>query len=119
MVLTDSLTVGELAARDDVFPDFSDIFIFRFVDQGFKEHRPNREDFVSAVMGGGQLGYQHQFGHWVFGIEGDIDRTSIRNTQNFRGFTNDEIGVTVNGAPIADRKPWLRATRAVSPFRPP
>ncbi len=36
------------------------------------------------VLGGGQIGYQRQFGHWVFGIEGDFDRTSIRDSAKFR-----------------------------------
>ena len=59
---------------------------FRFVDQPLKD-RPDREEFVSSVIGGLQLGYQHQFGHFVVGIEGDFDRTSLRITRSFRDFT--------------------------------
>src|SRR4051794_31738233 len=56
---------------------FAGLDVVRFFDRIDKD-RPDREDYVSAVLGGGQIGYQHQFGHWVIGIEGDFDRTSIR-----------------------------------------
>jgi outer membrane immunogenic protein len=38
------------------------------------------DDFSSGGMGGGQLGCQWQTGAWVFGVEGDIDATSVRET---------------------------------------
>src|SRR3954470_4984535 len=82
----------QLAVRDDLFPDFSGLEIFRFTDQ-FNKNRPNRENFVSSVIGGGQIGYQHQFGHIVVGIEGDFDRTAIRDTENFRGFFDEDIDI--------------------------
>jgi outer membrane immunogenic protein len=34
----------------------------------------------SGWLGGGQLGYNHQLGAWVFGIEGDLSYTDIRGT---------------------------------------
>ena len=75
----------------------------RFFDRIDKD-RPDREDYVSAILGGGQIGYQHQFGHWVIGIEGDFDRTSIRNSHKFRDFAStslfDDLAVDApNGPP--------------------
>src|SRR3954464_656618 len=40
----------QLAVRDDLFPDFSGLEIFRLTDQ-FNKNRPNRENFVSSVIG--------------------------------------------------------------------
>jgi len=59
------------------------IAVVRFLDTPDND-RPDRENYISAIIGGGQIGYQHQFGHWVFGIEGDFDRTSIRDSAKFR-----------------------------------
>ena len=34
-----------------------------------------------GLIGGGQLGYNVQLGHWVFGIEGSISASRMRDTQ--------------------------------------
>jgi outer membrane immunogenic protein len=39
-------------------------------------------------IGGGQVGYQHQFGHFVVGVEGDYDRTS---TSTWKTFTTQRV----------------------------
>jgi outer membrane immunogenic protein len=39
-------------------------------------------DGDSGVLGGGQIGFNHQVGQWVFGVEGDISATSIGNSVN-------------------------------------
>jgi opacity protein-like surface antigen len=33
---------------------------------------------AAGFLGGGNVGYNYQVGQWVFGIEGDVSRTSIR-----------------------------------------
>ena len=50
-----------------------------------------------SFIGGGQLGYQHQFGHFVVGVEGDFSRLSPRRSETFEAsaqqvhFLNDNI----------------------------
>ena len=34
----------------------------------------------SGVIGGANVGYNYQINHWVFGIEGSVDGTSLSNT---------------------------------------
>lgn len=36
----------------------------------------------SGFIGGGQFGFNYQVNNWVFGIEGDIDGTTINKTSN-------------------------------------
>jgi outer membrane immunogenic protein len=36
----------------------------------------------NGFIGGGQVGYNWQFGSWILGVEGDIDGTSINKTSN-------------------------------------
>src|SRR5215813_10717096 len=40
-------------------------------------------DGASGAIGGGQAGFNYQFGQWVFGVEGQISATSIRESFNF------------------------------------
>lgn len=68
----------------------TEFIFFRFIDQPLK-NRPDREEFHGSILGGGQIGYQHQFGHFVLGIEGDFDRTAARITRAFRDFTPDPV----------------------------
>jgi len=44
----------------------------------------------SGWLGGAQLGYNHQLGAWVFGIEGDLSYTDIR------GSTTSPLGVGIS-----------------------
>jgi outer membrane immunogenic protein len=49
-------------------------------------------DGDSGFIGGGQVGYNYQVGQWVFGVEGQISGTSIRDSAS---------GViSMNGVPI-------------------
>jgi opacity protein-like surface antigen len=50
----------------------------------------NRDNDVQdgAFLGGGQIGYNLQFGHFVFGIEADFNRTSNGTTHNDRTRAN-------------------------------
>ena len=52
---------------------------------------PSRAEQDGAFIGGGQIGYQHQFGHFVVGIEGSFDRTAARSSDIFRDFTSTEL----------------------------
>jgi outer membrane immunogenic protein len=45
---------------------------------------PSKEQHEGSVIGGGQIGYDFQFGHWVIGVEGDFDRTSVEAAREFR-----------------------------------
>ena len=37
----------------------------------------------SSIIGGGQIGYNHQFGHFVVGVEGDFGGTSTSSSTRF------------------------------------
>jgi len=37
----------------------------------------------SGFIGGGQVGFNHQVGQWVFGVEGDISATSLSKSFDF------------------------------------
>ena len=37
----------------------------------------------SGFIGGGQVGFNYQVGQWVFGVEGQISATSIKESFNF------------------------------------
>jgi outer membrane immunogenic protein len=52
---------------------------------------PRHSHNDGAVIGGGQAGYQHQFGHFVVGVEGSFDRTSTSDTKTDRDFTSTEV----------------------------
>jgi outer membrane immunogenic protein len=45
---------------------------------------PHKDHHEGSVMGGGQVGYDFQFGHWVVGVEGDYNRTSVNSAIEFR-----------------------------------
>jgi len=59
---------------------------------------------ASGFVGGGQLGYNRQFGHFVVGLEGDFERTGTSRSQTFtdtetiyfipEGFTVTDITAT-------------------------
>jgi outer membrane immunogenic protein len=40
-------------------------------------------DSKSGFLGGGQAGFNYQVGQWVFGVEGDISATSIKESFDF------------------------------------
>jgi outer membrane immunogenic protein len=58
----------------------------------------------SGFVGGGQIGYNYQMGHWVIGIEADIQGTSFGNNRNNALFGADPNGfstATADGVLIA------------------
>ena len=77
----------------------------------------NITDVGSSAVGGGQLGFNWQFGRWVFGVEGDLDAADVERTipgpgssifvlgDTFR-FKNDwQASVRARGGVAFDR--WL------------
>jgi opacity protein-like surface antigen len=50
-----------------------------------------------GFTGGGQLGYNRQFGHWVIGVEGDFNRTSNSTTQTFTGTQTSSFFLNTDG----------------------
>ena len=53
-----------------------------------------------SVTGGGQMGYQKQFGHFVFGVEGAFNGvSSSTNDVKSRGFDTVNLGEGVTNAP--------------------
>ena len=68
----------------------------------------------SGFIGGGQAGYNYQWGSWVFGVETDFDGSSLSKQKSYIGpaFTNPLTGNTdwigLNGKISLD---WLGSTR--------
>jgi outer membrane immunogenic protein len=64
---------------------------FAFPDDGFSNFNSGSNQ---SFLGGGQVGYNHQFGHWVIGVEGDFQGTSANGKQLSSGFTetSSDIG---------------------------
>lgn len=52
---------------------------------------PNHSQSDGAIMGGAQVGYQHQFGHFVAGVEAGFERTSTSATSVFRDFGDTQF----------------------------
>jgi outer membrane immunogenic protein len=63
---------------------------FSFPDTGTTFGSGSNQSF----LGGGQIGYNKQFGHWVIGVEGDFQGTSASGKQLSSGFaeTTSVIG---------------------------
>ena len=55
---------------------------FSFPDTGTTFGSGSNQSF----LGGGQIGYNKQFGHWVIGVEGDFQGTSASGKQLSSGF---------------------------------
>lgn len=49
-----------------------------------------------GLTGGGQLGFNKQWGHFVVGIEGDFNRTSTSRSQTFEGSQTNFFGATTS-----------------------
>ena len=54
---------------------------------------------MSGGLGGLQIGYNHQVGNWVFGVEGDFSGTGIKG--------NGLFDPTVGRDPIESKVRWL------------
>jgi outer membrane immunogenic protein len=68
----------------------------------------------SGVIGGGQAGYNYQWGSWVFGIETDFDGTSLSRSRSVIGGTFIDPFTGLNDFLTADGKislDWLGSTR--------
>lgn len=90
--------------------DLAGFDVVRFFDRIDKD-RPDREELRGSILGGGQIGYQKQFGHFVIGVEGDFDRSSMRSIQKFQDFAPTVVlGPLVSG-------PGIPAITADTEFR--
>lgn len=63
---------------------------------------------TSGVIGGGQLGYNFQYAHWVFGAETDFSWTNAEgsDTQNAT-----LLGFLPTSATVSERLDWLGTVR--------
>jgi len=63
-----------------------------------------------GFIGGGQAGYNYQWGAWVFGVETDFDGSSLSKSRNFIGpaFSNPIFGPTFGS------NDWLAANGKIS-----
>jgi outer membrane immunogenic protein len=60
-----------------------------FYDPAFVGSIPGTSNSMNGVIGGGQVGYNQQFGNIVFGLEGDFSGTGIKGsvTDTVLGYT--------------------------------
>jgi outer membrane immunogenic protein len=84
----------------DVGRQFNELVATFEADEGvdFASFRtPGRDSTTteSSLIGGGQLGYNHQFGHFVVGVEGDFQGLSASNNTQF--FNSTVASVTEGG----------------------
>ena len=81
----------EDVAVDDQF--YNNLFMFTGVPGGIATFFvPNHSETDGGIIGGGQVGYQRQFGHFVLGVEGTFDRTSTSATNLFRDSAVTQFG---------------------------
>ena len=64
----------------------------------------------SGVIGGGHVGYNYQINQWVFGLEGSVDGTSLRNTA--AAFFPD--GTTITAQSRADIQGSIRGRLGIA-----
>jgi outer membrane immunogenic protein len=70
---------------------------------------PGTSNNANSAVFGGQLGYLHQTGNWVWGIEGDVDGAQIRATQSGSLAPG---GTFVGGSAFLNEKQnWLASIR--------
>ncbi len=67
---------------------------FSFPDTGTTFGSGSNQSF----LGGGQIGYNKQFGHWVIGVEGDFQGTSASGKQLSSGFAETTSSFNDGGA---------------------
>jgi len=63
-----------------------------------------------GALGGGQIGYNWQFGNWVLGLETDIQAASMRDNQ-FCGVLCNLVGVNQSGVTLDQRLDWFGTAR--------
>src|SRR5262245_59306152 len=59
-----------------------------------------------AFIGGGQLGFNYQFGNFVLGVDGDIDGVANTNSP-VNGVVGPPFGTILVTSPISGSRPWL------------
>jgi outer membrane immunogenic protein len=70
---------------------------------------PGTSNNANSAVFGGQLGYLHQTGNWVWGIEGDVDGAQIRATQT--GFLAPTAAFVGGSAFLNEKQNWLASIR--------
>jgi outer membrane immunogenic protein len=73
---------------------------------------PSANGSAASIIGGGQAGYNWQSGHFVYGLEGDIDGTGLREKSAStlsRTFFGNTQTVTANFSANID---WIATVRA-------
>jgi outer membrane immunogenic protein len=70
---------------------------------------PGTSNNVNSAVYGGQLGYLHQTGNWVWGVEGDVDGAQIRATQS--GIPGATAGFLGGSAFLTEKQNWLASIR--------
>ena len=71
----------------------------------------------SGSLGGGQIGYNHQFGHFVLGVEADIDGAGIQETTVVTPIIQNN-GTPFPGTPPGNNITVHQNTDAISTVRP-
>ena len=66
----------------------------------------------SGFIGGGQVGFQKQWGHFVVGLEGDFDRATSKSSSTFEGSDNDNLLTDGNG--VAGISPFTATAHLTS-----
>jgi outer membrane immunogenic protein len=103
----DDETDTEFYFQSFTFPNFSQ-------EQGLGDLGSN-----DSLTGGGQIGYQHQFGHFVVGVEGDFNRTATNAWQTFTDhrvipqvpFNNEQANIDFTAMRKAETE-WMASARA-------
>jgi outer membrane immunogenic protein len=65
-----------------------------------------------SVIGGGQFGYNFQFGHFVVGVEGDFDRTSVEALNAFRSNVVPSVVPVIRGVDAMTTLDVLRTAQS-------
>jgi len=103
-------------------PEYQALAPYGLVPTSFSGHSNN------ALIGGGQIGYNYQFGQWVLGVETDFDGTTLDRSGSFTGgYLDTELcpvnnphclphsTLTTTGSANLD---WLGTARARLGFAP-
>jgi outer membrane immunogenic protein len=69
---------------------------WRDVDFGSPEGFPANSQFHEGAFGGGQLGFNYQFGHFVLGLEGDFSFSDVGGDNTLVEPNDDTNTITTN-----------------------
>jgi outer membrane immunogenic protein len=73
---------------------------------------PSVSGNATSVIGGGQAGYNWQTGHWVYGLEGDIDGTGLREKSTSTLSRVTLAGTQTVTANLSANINWIATARA-------